>query len=90
VITMRPTLIRLPDEALAPACRALGIEVSPSDLSDALRAAVQAVVRAQMNPNPKARRFSQTRAVSGQQVSFGFDDRCVDIKRRAANDFDEE
>jgi hypothetical protein len=87
---MRPVPVRLPDEVLAPACRALGVDESPVDLCPALRAAVQAAVRAQMNPNPRARRFSTPRVVSAQQGAFGFDDQCVDIKRRAANDFDEE
>jgi Arc/MetJ family transcription regulator len=87
---MRPVPVRLPDEVLAPACRALGVDESPVDLCPALRAAVQAAVRAQMNPNPRARHFSAARVVSAQQGAFGFDDQCVDIKRRAANDFDEE
>lgn len=87
---MRPTPVRLPDDALTPVCVAMGIEQSPSDMPPELRAAVQAQRRAQMNPNPRALRFSTPRVVSAQQGAFGFDDQCVDIKRRAANDFDEE
>ncbi|AIP30453.1 hypothetical protein DR64_777 [Paraburkholderia xenovorans LB400] len=89
---MRPTPTRLPDEMLAPACRTLGVEGEPDDalLSPAVRAAVQAAVRAQLHPNPKARRSSQPRRRIGDQTSLAFDDQCVDIKRRAANDIDEE
>ncbi|WP_213761773.1 hypothetical protein [Caballeronia sp. dw_19] len=86
---MRPTPVRLPDEMLALACRALGF-AEPKDLNPAARAVVQAAVRAQINPNPRARRFSAPRPATGLQGAFGFDDQCVDIKRRAANDFDEE
>jgi hypothetical protein len=46
---MRPTPTRLPDHMLAPACRTLGVEGAPDEalLSPAVRAAVQAAVRAQ-------------------------------------------
>ncbi|WP_168793566.1 hypothetical protein [Paraburkholderia aromaticivorans] len=89
---MRPTPTRLPDDLLAPACRTLGVEGEPDEalLSPAVRAAVQAAVRAQLHPNPKARRSSQPRSQLGDQTSLGFDDQCVDIKRRAANDIDED
>lgn len=88
---MRPTPIRLPDEMLAPACRSL-VDGSPDDAlhSPAVRAAVQAAVRAQLNPNPRARRSSAPRRQFGTQPTLGFDDECVDIKRRAANDIDED
>jgi hypothetical protein len=87
---MRPVPVRQSDEMLAPFCRAMGIEQSPRELSPAVRAAVNAQLNAQMNPNPRARRYSTPRVVPVQQGAFGFDDQCVDIKRRAANDFDEE
>lgn len=89
---MRPTPTRLPDHMLAPACRTLGVEGEPDEalLSPAVRAAVQAAVRAQLHPNPKARRSSQPRRQFSDQTSLGFDDQCVDIKRRAANDIDED
>ncbi|KPD17240.1 hypothetical protein ADM96_20210 [Burkholderia sp. ST111] len=56
----------------------------------AQRAAIQAAVRAQLHPNPKARRTSQPRRQFNEQPSLGFDDQYVDIKRRAANDIDED
>lgn len=90
---MRPTPTRLPDDLLAPACRTLGVEGSVDEalLNPAVRAAVQAAVRAQIVGRPQRRtgRFTQPRAVPSQ-ASLGFDDQCVDIKRRAANDIDEE
>ena len=87
---MRPVPVHRSDEMLAPICQAMGIEQSPRELSPAVRAALNAQLNAQMNPNPRARRSSAPRVVSAQQGAFGFDDQCVDIKRRAANDFDEE
>lgn len=88
---MRPTPTRLPDEMLAPACRSL-VDGSPDEalLTPAVRAAVQAAVRAQLHPSPRTRRASQPRRQFSSQPSLGFDDECVDIKRRAANDIDED
>jgi hypothetical protein len=86
---MRPTPTRLPDEMLAPACRTLGIEGLPDEalLNPALRAAVQAAVRAQLAGRPARR--AAPRAL-GVQTALGFDRNSVDIKRRAANDRDED
>ncbi|TAM50190.1 MAG: hypothetical protein EPN57_20425 [Paraburkholderia sp.] len=88
---MRATPTRLPDELLAPACATLGAGAPEEALSNpALRAAVQAAVRAQLHPNPKARRVAlRPRQHTSVQSSLGFDG-VVDIKRRAANDLDEE
>ena len=88
---MRPTPIRLPDELLAPACATLGAGAPESALRNpALRAAIQAAVRAQQHPNPRARRAApRPRQPAAAQSSLGFDG-SVDIKRRAANDLDEE
>jgi hypothetical protein len=90
---MRPTPTRLPDDLLAPACRTLGVEgdVEEALLNPAVRAAVQAAVRAQLvgRPQRRAGRFSAPRTTPTQST-FGFDDQCVDIKRRAANDIDED
>lgn len=90
---MRPTPTRLPDDLLAPACRTLGVEGSADEalLNPAVRAAVQAAVRAQIVGRPQRRtgRFAEPRTTP-TQTSLGFDDQCVDIKRRAANDIDEE
>jgi len=89
---MRPTPTRLPDDLLAPACRTLGVEGSADEalLNPAVRAAVQAAVRAQIVGRPQRRtgRFTQPRAVP-TQASLGFDEQFVDVKRRAANDIDE-
>ncbi|SIT43737.1 conserved hypothetical protein [Paraburkholderia piptadeniae] len=91
---MRPTPTRLPDDLLAPACRTLGVEGSPDEalLNPAVRAAVQAAVRAQIVGRPLRHtgRTLTPRAVAPIQSSLGFDDNVVDIKRRAANDTDEE
>jgi len=86
---MRPTPARLPDELLAPACATLGAGTPEVALSNpALRAAIQAAVRAQQHP--KARRAAtRPRQHAAAQSSLGFDG-AVDIKRRAANDLDEE
>lgn len=90
---MRPTPTRLPDNLLAPACRTLGVEGSPDEalLNPALRAVVQAAVRAQIEGRPRRRadRFTAPRPFP-TQTSLGFSDGCVDIKRRAANDLDED
>lgn len=86
---MRPVPVRHSDEALAPVCVALGIG-KPDELSPPMRAVANAIKNAELNPNPRAQRFSTPRVVSAQQGAFGFDDECVDIKRRAANDFDED
>ncbi|CAG9256133.1 hypothetical protein [Paraburkholderia caribensis] len=91
---MRPTPTRLPDDLLAPACRTLGVEGSPDDalLNPALRAAVQAAVRAQIVGRPQRRtgRMVAPLGVAAVQTTLGFDERSVDIKRRAANDTDED
>lgn len=89
VIAMRPTPVHFPDEALEPACRAMGLP-SPGSLPAALRAAIQAQLHAQLQPNPRARRLSRPHPVLCGQTSLGLDDRRIDIKRRAANDIDEE
>lgn len=88
---MRPSPTRLPDELLAPACATLNAGEPEAALSNpALRAAVQAAVRAQLHPNPKARCAApRSKQRAAAQASFGFDG-SVDIKRRAANDLDEE
>lgn len=88
---MRPTPTRLPDELLAPACATLGAGAPDAALSNpALRAAVQAAVRARLHPNPRARHAApRLRQHAAAQPSLGFDG-AVDIKRRAANDLDEE
>jgi hypothetical protein len=91
---MRPTPTRLPDDLLAPACRTLGVEGSPDEalLNPAVRAVVQAAVRAQIVGRPQRRtgRMVTPRAAAPVQSSLGFDDNVVDIKRRAANDTDED
>lgn len=91
---MRPTPTRLPDDLLAPACRTLGVEGSPDEalLNPALRAAVQAAVRAQIVGRPlrRAGRAIAPRTASAVQTTLGFDEDIVDIKRRAANDTDED
>lgn len=86
---MRPVPVYLPDEVLEPACRAKGLP-SPGDLPPALRAAINAEVHAQREPNPRVRRTPRVLTRPVNQASPGFDDQCVDIKRRAANDLDEE
>ncbi len=90
---MRPTPTRLPDDLLAPACRALGLD-TPDQLNEATRAAVQALMRAQIvgrpqrhvgrHVTPRVEREPRT------QTCFTFDDQTVDLKRLAANDADEE
>lgn len=86
---MRPQPARLPDELLAPACAMLGAGTPEVALSNpALRAAIQAAVRAQQHPNPKALRAApRPRQHAAAQSSLGFDG-SVDIKRLAANDLD--
>jgi hypothetical protein len=86
---MRPTPVRHSDDDLAPVCIALGIATAPADLPPEMRALVNFIYGAQTNPNPRARRVPSRVAVAGQGA-FGFDDKCVDLKRRQANDFDEE
>ncbi|PRZ56609.1 hypothetical protein BX589_101259 [Paraburkholderia fungorum] len=88
---MRPTPARLPDELLMRAAPQL-VDGDPDAAiaNPAQRAAVQAAVRAQLHPSPRTRRASQPRRQFGTQPSLGFDDQCVDIKRRAANDIDED
>ncbi len=87
---MRPVPARLPDEMLAPACATLGAGSPEQALSNpALRAAIQAAVRAQLHPNPKVRDVTSkrvartTRPAADIEIDF-------DIKRRAANDRDED
>lgn len=88
---MRPTPVRLPDELLAPACLTLGAGTPDVALSNpALRAAVQAAVRAQLNPNPRALRRPPTRRAGAAHPQLDLVTPPVDIKRRAANDLDEE
>jgi hypothetical protein len=62
---------------------------APRDLPPPMRAVVNAHAHAQLNPNPRVRRTSP-RHHAPSQASLGFDDQCVDIKRRAANDIDED
>lgn len=87
---MRPTPTRLPDDVLAPACAALGAGSPEQALSNpAVRAVIQAAVRAQLHPNPKVcdmtlKRFARTVRLTAD-VDLDFD-----IKRRAANDRDED
>lgn len=91
---MRPTPTRLPDELLAQACRTLGVEGAPDEalLNPAVRAAVQAAVRAQIVGRPQRHvgRFTTPRRDPETQTCFAFDDSFIDLKRRAANDGDEE
>jgi hypothetical protein len=88
---MRPTPVRLPDELLAPACLTLGAGTPDAALSNpALRAAVQAAVRAQMNPNPRALRRAPSRHATSAYPQLELAPPPVDNKRRAANDLDEE
>lgn len=91
---MRPTPTRLPDELLAQACRTLGVEGAPDEalLNPAVRAAVQAAVRAQIVGRPQRHvgHAITPRRASITQTCFAFDDSFVDLKRRAANDGDEE
>jgi len=74
---------------LAPACRTLGIVGVPDEalLNPAVRAAVQAAVRAQLAGRPVRRAAPRAVVI---QTAFGFDHNSVDIKRRAANDRDED
>jgi len=51
---------------------------------------VNAHAHALRDPNPRVRHVQRQRSVSGVQKSLGFDEHCVDIKRRAANDIDED
>jgi hypothetical protein len=62
----------------------------PKELNPAERATAQLIARARQHPNPRGRRFVRSLPSSGSQAAFGFDEHCVDIKRRAANDLDEE
>ncbi|WP_175054382.1 hypothetical protein [Paraburkholderia sediminicola] len=55
-----------------------------------MRAVVNAHAHALRNPSPRVRSVSRARPASGGQASLGFDENCVDIKRRAANDIDED
>ncbi|MBR7929435.1 hypothetical protein [Burkholderia ambifaria] len=87
---MRPTPTRLPDDVLAPACATLGAGSPDQALSNpALRAAIQAAVRAQLYPNPKAPKVTSRRIArpTAPMAEQGLD---FDIKRRAANDRDED
>lgn len=86
---MRPAPVHLPDEALEPVCRAMGLP-APRDLPAPVRAVVNAHAHALRDPNPRVRHVQRQRSVSGAQKSLGFDEHCVDIKRRAANDIDED
>ncbi|RKE35249.1 hypothetical protein B0G76_1310 [Paraburkholderia sp. BL23I1N1] len=88
---MRPTPVRLPDELLAPACLPLGAgNPDAALLNPALRAAVQAAVRAQLNPNPRASRRPPRRGAGAAYPQLDFSAPLVDIKKRAANDLDGE
>ncbi|MGQ7907267.1 MULTISPECIES: hypothetical protein [Burkholderia] len=87
---MRPTPTRLPDDVLAPACATLGAGSPEQALSNpAVRAAIQAAVRAQLHPNPKIRDVQSRRNARPVRPApdHGVD---FDIKRRAANDCDED
>lgn len=88
---MRPIPTRLPDELLAPACRTLGVDPDEALLNPAVRAAVQAAVRAQIVGRPQRHvgRAVPPRATP-TQAPLAFDENYVDIKRRAANDKDED
>ncbi|MDN7814871.1 hypothetical protein [Burkholderia vietnamiensis] len=87
---MRPTPTRLPDDVLAPACATLGAGSPEKALSNpAMRAAIQAAVRAQLNPNPKVRDVTIKRVARPIRPSAGAD-HDFDIKRRAANDCDKD
>lgn len=89
---MRPTPTRLPDELLAQACRTLGVEGTPDEalLNPAVRAAVQAAVRAQIVGRPQRHvgHALAPRHAPVTQTCFAFDESFVDLKRRAANDED--
>ncbi|CAB3783111.1 hypothetical protein LMG28688_01581 [Paraburkholderia caffeinitolerans] len=90
---MRPIPTRLPDELLAKACSHL-VDTPPEEalLNPAVRAAVQAAVRAQIVGRPQRHvgRQLTPRSTSLTQTCFAFDDTIVDLKKRAANDGDEE
>ncbi|WP_155634230.1 hypothetical protein [Burkholderia cepacia] len=87
---MRPTPTRLPDDVLAPACATLGAGSPEQALSNpAVRAAIQAAVRAQLHPNPKVRDVTLKRGARDVRPAAGAD-LDFDIKRRAANDRDED
>ncbi|WP_124668890.1 hypothetical protein [Burkholderia seminalis] len=87
---MRPTPTRLPDDVLAPACATLSAGSPEKALSNpALRAAIQAAVRAQLNPNPKVRDVTIKRMARPARASTTAE-LDFDIKRRAANDRDED
>ncbi|WP_175777488.1 hypothetical protein [Burkholderia anthina] len=75
---------------LAPACATLGVGSPEHALSNpALRAAIQATVRAQIHPNPKVRDMTSRRIARPAPASAALD-LDFDIKRRAANDRDED
>ncbi|WP_321810111.1 hypothetical protein [Burkholderia sp. BCC1985] len=87
---MRPTPTRLPDDVLAPACATLGAGSPEQALSNpAVRAAIQAAVRAQLHPNPKVRDVTFKRVARAVRPAADADPN-FDIKRRAANDRDED
>lgn len=87
---MRPTPTRLPDDLLAKACPQLVDGPLETALANpAVRAAVQAAVRAELHPNPRAPRKAPRRQPCAP-TSFAFGDLFEDLKRRAANDIDEE
>lgn len=88
---MRPTPTRLPDELLAAACRTLGVDPDEALMNPAVRAAVQATVRAQIVGRPQRHvgRAVPPRAAP-TQAPLALGDDFVDIKRRAANDKDED
>ncbi|HDR9026915.1 TPA: hypothetical protein QDB14_001085 [Burkholderia vietnamiensis] len=87
---MRPTPTRLPDDVLAPACATLGAGSPDKALSNpALRAAIQAAVRAQLHPNPRARDVTSKRVARAVRPALDVEI-DFDIKRRAANDRDDD
>lgn len=88
---MRPTPTRLPDDLIAPVCRAMGLG-DPADLNEATRAVAQAQTRAQIVGRPQRRvgHYAPPRAAASVQTTLGFHEDVVDVKRRAANDIDEE
>jgi hypothetical protein len=90
---MRPTPVRLPDAYLEREHRALGVGGSLDDAlaNEPMRAVLQAAARAHMYPKNRGNRSAAARRSSGAaQLSLALPESFIDVKRRAANDIDEE
>lgn len=82
------TDINVTDAMRARKLEELGIATHPDSVSPAVRAVVEAAIRAQLSPNPRVCRPTPQPRPAARVIPQAKP--AVDAKRRAANDLDEE